>query len=61
MAQHLYTANSEIRRVMQKHDISQRTLAAKMGVSQGRLNKMLQQELNADDNARVLSHIHAIA
>ena len=56
----IYTANQDIRDYMADHGVGQRDLAAKMGVSQYKVNTMLKTELSQKDKESLLNHIDAI-
>lgn len=57
----VYTANQDIRDYMADHGVTQRMLAAEVGVSQYAINKKLQSELSQKDKEVYLNLIDAIA
>lgn len=56
-----YTANQDIRQYMEDHGVTQRSLAARMGVSQYAINKTLNTELSQKEKEDLIRHIDAIA
>lgn len=54
-------ANQDIRDYMEDHGVTQRMLAAEVGVSQFTINKKLQTELSTQDREVYLNLIDAIA
>ena len=61
MAKNIYTANQDIRDYMADHGVTQRMLAAEVGVSQTRICKELSTELSEKEKERYLNMIDAIA
>lgn len=61
MGKNTYTANQDIRDYMADHGVTQRMLAAEVGVSQTRICKELSTELSEKEKERYLNMIDAIA
>ena len=61
MGKNTYTANQDIRDYMSDHGVTQRMLAAEVGVSQTRICKELATELSEKEKERYLNMIDAIA
>lgn len=61
MGANTYTANQDIRDYMSDHSVSQRMLAAHLGVNVAVVNRMLKTELSQKEKEDLIRHIDAIA